>query len=73
MFGFNFTGTCKKDHLFFYIISFQNISFLSINVAFRKLETAKSGSSAYQETAGLNILAEENWKNYYINYSQTPI
>jgi len=53
-----------EDHLFYYIISFQIISFLSIDVAFCKLETAQSGSSAYQETAGLNLLAEENWKNY---------
>jgi len=65
MFGFNLTGTCKKDRLFYYTISFQIISFLSIGVAFCKLETVQSGSSAYQETAGLNILAEENWKNYY--------
>jgi len=36
-----------EDHLFYYIISFQITSFLSINVAFCKLETVKSGSSVY--------------------------
>jgi len=37
--------------------------FLSIDVTFGKLENAKSVTSVYQETAGLNTLADENWKN----------
>jgi len=37
---------------YFYIISFQNISFLSIEVSFGKLETVKSVSSAYQRLQG---------------------
>jgi hypothetical protein len=62
----------KKDHLLYHIIPFQNISFLSIDVAFRKLETAKSVTSAYQQTAGLTILEDENWKIMKIICSQTP-
>jgi len=51
------------------LISLHNLisclfSSTSINVTFRKLMTEHSMTSAYQESAGLKLLPEENWENY---------
>ena len=39
-------------------------SSINLDVTFGILEAATSVNSAYEETVGLNILAEENWKYY---------
>jgi ethanolamine ammonia-lyase large subunit len=45
----------------------------SIGVTVGKLEAAKSVTSAYQQTAGINILTLETGKNIKINYGHTPL
>jgi len=53
-----------KDTYFITHFHFKPL-FLSINRwTFDKLEAAIPVTCACQETTGLNILAEENWKNY---------
>jgi len=59
-FIFEFRGVCKEGHFSYYKIAYQNFSFISIDVALGKLEAVKMVTSAYQETAVLNILANEN-------------
>ena len=54
-FSFEFRRACKKARLFYYTISFQNISFLPKAITIGKLEAAKPVTSPYQENARPNI------------------
>ena len=45
----------------------------SVEVIVGKLMALHSVTSAYRKSVGLKLIANENWKNLTINYSQTAV